>query len=254
MKSCIIKNIMRHPPWRLIVAAIILLSIIRCQANKEGAMPQQNDPYAAQRQAMVAQQIVARGVQDARVIAAMEKVPRHLFVPDNMQAHAYEDSPLPIGNNQTISQPYIVAYMTGQLDLKGTEKVLEVGTGSGYQAAVLAELAREVYTIEILEPLAVRARDQIEKAGYTNVHFRIGDGYQGWPEAAPFDAIIITAAPNQIPETLISQLKVGGRMIAPVGEWHQELLLVTKNKTDYSVKKLLPVRFVPMVKTKPDEL
>ncbi len=253
MKSCFKNYIMRHPPWRLTFAAIILISIIRCQSSKEGAMPQGKDPYAAQRQAMVAQQIVARGVQDACVIAAMEKVPRHLFVPDNMQAHAYEDSPLPIGYNQTISQPYIVAYMTEQLSLKGTEKVLEVGTGSGYQAAVLAELAKEVYTIEILEPLSVRAREQIEKAGYSNVHFRIGDGYQGWPEAAPFDAIIITAAPDQIPEILISQLKVGGQMIVPVGEWHQELLLVTKNKTDYSVKKLLPVRFVPMVKSKPDE-
>ncbi|HDQ44986.1 MAG TPA: protein-L-isoaspartate(D-aspartate) O-methyltransferase [bacterium] len=202
---------------------------------------------------MVSKQIAGRGVKDPRVLAAMEKVPRHLFVPDNIRSHAYEDSPLPIGYNQTISQPYIVAYMTEQLVLEGDERVLEVGTGSGYQAAVLAELVPEVYTIEIIEPLSVTAREQIEKAGFENVHFRVGDGYLGWPEAAPFDAIMITAAPRQIPETLIGQLRVGGRMIVPVGQWHQELLLITKKEKDYSVKKLLPVRFVPMVRSRSDE-
>ncbi|RMG67061.1 MAG: protein-L-isoaspartate(D-aspartate) O-methyltransferase [Calditrichaeota bacterium] len=204
------------------------------------------DPYLEARKRMVQEQIRARGVKDPRVLAAMEKVPRHEFVPVRFRADAYADQPLPIGMGQTISQPYIVAYMTEQLKLNGDEKVLEVGTGSGYQAAVLAELAREVYTIEIIPELGRRAAETLKRLGYQNVHVRIGDGYRGWPEKAPFDAIIITAAPDHIPEPLIEQLKEGGRMILPVGDVYQELVLVTKTRKGLRKERKIPVRFVPM--------
>ena len=202
--------------------------------------------YREARKRMVEEQIRARGIKDPRVLAAMEKVPRHEFVPAQFRADAYADQPLPIGMGQTISQPYIVAYMTEQLKLKGDEKVLEIGTGSGYQAAVLAQLAREVYTIEIIPELGKRAAETLKRLGYRNVHVRIGDGYRGWPEQAPFDAIIITAAPEQIPEPLIAQLKEGGRMILPVGDVYQELVLVTKTAKGLHRERKIPVRFVPM--------
>ncbi len=196
---------------------------------------------------MVETQIAARGVRDSLVLAAMRTVPRHLFVPDNLQDSAYDDSPLPIGHGQTISQPYIVAFMTECLRLKGGERVLEVGTGSGYQAAVLAEIADSVYSIEIVEALAAEARERLKRLGYKNVNVRQGDGYRGWPDKAPFDAIIVTAAPDHVPQPLIDQLKVGGRMIIPVGSIYQELLLITK-EDERRVKEeaVLPVRFVPM--------
>ncbi len=205
-----------------------------------------HDTFVGQRQRMVKTQIMARGVQDSLVLKAMTRVKRHRYVPENLQYAAYNDEPLPIGHGQTISQPYIVAYMTEALRLKGGEKVLEIGTGSGYQAAVLAEIAGDVYTIEIVEPLGKEAKAVLEEEGYQNIHCRVGDGYQGWPEAAPFDGIIVTAAPPSIPEPLIQQLKEGGRMIVPVGTWFQDLILITKRKGKVEKERLIPVRFVPM--------
>lgn len=202
--------------------------------------------YAAARARMVQQQLEARGIRDPRVLAAMGKVPRHEFVSKRYQSQAYNDSPLPIGAQQTISQPYIVAFMTEQLQLKSDERVLEVGTGSGYQAAVLAEICRDVYTIEIIDQLATGARETLERLGYRTVRVRTGDGYGGWPEVAPFDAIIVTAAPDHMPQPLIDQLKIGGRMIVPVGEANQELIRLTKTADGVREERLLPVRFVPM--------
>jgi protein-L-isoaspartate(D-aspartate) O-methyltransferase len=203
------------------------------------------DPDRA-REAMVSTQIEKRGVRDARTLAAMRKVPRHLFVPPLLAGQAYDDHPLPIGHDQTISQPYIVAFMTEALGLRGGETVLEVGTGSGYQAAVLAEIASRVYTIEIVEPLAREARQRLERLGYRNVEVRAGDGYLGWPEAAPFDAIMVTAAAPRVPEPLKQQLKDGGRLVIPVGDEYQELLVVSRKGTAYAEERVLPVRFVPM--------
>ena len=205
------------------------------------------EPYANERRVMVESQIRARGVRDKQVLAAMAKVPRHLFVPEDLRRHAYADEPLPIGQGQTISQPYIVAYMTEALGLKGGEKVLEVGTGSGYQTAVLAEIAGSVWTVEIVEALARRARAILDGLGYANVHFRVGDGSAGWSEEAPFDAVMVTAAAARIPGTLEDQLAVGGRMVVPVGTDAQELQLVRRGKTGFQRQSLLAVRFVPLV-------
>lgn len=204
--------------------------------------------YAVLRERMVQQDIAARGVSDKLVLQAMRKVERHKFVPAHLRAQAYADHPLPIGEDQTISQPYIVAFMTEQMGLKGGEKVLEIGTGSGYQAAILAEIAKEVYTIEIVPVLGKRAEALLKELGYKNVHVRVGDGYKGWPEYAPFDAVIVTCAPDHIPQPLMDQLKVGGRIIIPVGEqWlGQELVLVTKTEKGIQKKSVLPVRFIPM--------
>jgi protein-L-isoaspartate(D-aspartate) O-methyltransferase len=200
-----------------------------------------------QRQQMVDEQIKARGVSSPRVLLAMEQVPRHLFVPAGERRQAYEDHPLPIGGGQTISQPYVVALMTALLDLTPQSRVLEIGTGSGYQAAVLSRLAGEVYSVEIVPELGARARDTLARLGYGNVHVRIGDGYRGWPEAAPFDAILLTAAPHAAPPPLVAQLKAGGRMVLPVGGFDQDLLVVTKNADGTTrQEKVLPVRFVPM--------
>jgi protein-L-isoaspartate(D-aspartate) O-methyltransferase len=195
---------------------------------------------------MVREQIVARGVQDARVLEALARVPRHELVPAELREHAYQDRPLAIGFGQTISQPFVVAYMTEQLDLDGSERVLEVGTGSGYQAAVLAELAREVWSIEIVPELAARASADLARLGYTNVHVRAGDGYRGWPDEAPFDAIIVTAAPGHVPEPLVEQLAVGGRMVLPVGSFEQELLRIERTAEGLREERLIGVRFVPM--------
>lgn len=208
------------------------------------------DDYTRLREHMVKQQIMARGVEEPRVLEAMRKVPRHLFVPEKYRAFSYRDHPLPIGQGQTISQPYIVAFMTEALDLKPDEKVLEIGTGSGYQAAILAELVKEVYTIEIVEKLGKRARQTLEMLGYKNIHVKIGDGYMGWPEKAAFDAVIVTCAPEQIPEALVQQLNDGGRMIIPVGKAGaiQELVRAVKKKGKLKTKEVMRVRFVPMVK------
>ena len=204
--------------------------------------------FDRQRDAMVTKQIQARGIKDMRVIEAMRKVKRHLFVPIVTRPFAYEDSPLPIWEGQTISQPYIVALMTELLELKGSEKVLEIGTGSGYQAAVLAELTEEVYTIEILRPLAERAEKLLRGLGYKNIQVRRADGFLGWPEQAPFDAIIVTCAPEEIPEALVKQLAEWGRLVIPVGNFYQELKLLEKKDGEVFVKNIIPVRFVPMIK------
>lgn len=195
---------------------------------------------------MVESQIRARGVEDDRVLAAMAKVPRHLFVPEDVRAQAYDDYPLPIGEQQTISQPYIVALMTSLLELDGDERVLEIGTGSGYQAAVLGELAARVYSIEILDTLSARAKETLGRLGYRNVELRVGDGFSGWPEEAPFDAIIVTAAPPKVPQPLLDQLKVGGRLVIPVGRYFQDLLVFTKTADGIEKRNVIPVRFVPM--------
>lgn len=199
------------------------------------------------RQQMVDEQIAARGVTDPKVLAAMSRVERELFVSAALKKAAYADEPLPIGYGQTISQPYIVAYMTEALRLGPDDRVLEIGTGSGYQAAILAELVKEVYTIELVEPLAVSSRERLALLGYRNVEVLCGDGYKGLPEKALFDAIMVTAAPPEIPAQLAAQLKEGGRMIIPVGSFFQELYLITKTVTGLETKPLLPVRFVPMV-------
>jgi protein-L-isoaspartate(D-aspartate) O-methyltransferase len=198
------------------------------------------------RERMVVDQIQSRGVRDPRVLAAMRSVPRHLFVPRALLADAYADHPLPIGSEQTISQPYIVAFMTEALGLQGGEKVLEIGTGSGYQAAVLSGIVKNVFTIEIVEALAAEAKERLGRLGYSNVQVRAGDGYLGWPEEGPFDAIMVTAAAPRIPEPLKQQLKDGGRLVIPVGDVEQELILLTKRGARFEERRVLPVRFVPM--------
>jgi protein-L-isoaspartate(D-aspartate) O-methyltransferase len=203
--------------------------------------------HADARRNMVDVQIRRRGIQNGAVLAAMERVPRHLFVPPDARHLAYSDSPLAIGEGQTISQPYIVAYMTAALEVSREDTVLEIGTGSGYQAAVLAELARLVHTIEIVPALADQARRALAEAGYTNIDVRTGDGYRGWPERAPFSRIIVTAAPPQIPPALVEQLAVGGRMVLPVGTGDQEIVIVTKTADGVATTRTIPVRFVPMV-------
>ena len=195
---------------------------------------------------MIEEQIKARGVSQPEVLAAMEEVPRHRFVPEGYRDEAYADHPLPIGSGQTISQPYIVALMTELLELDGDDRVLEIGTGSGYHAAVLSRVAGEVYTIEILDGLGHRARGVLEDLDYENVEVRIGDGYRGWPEKAPFDGIILTAAPPKIPEPLLEQLKVGGKLVVPVGAFVQDLKVVTRTEDGYETRNVAPVRFVPM--------
>ncbi len=208
--------------------------------------------FASLQREMVKQQIIARGIKDPRVIKAMGKVPRHLFVLEDHRACAYNDVPLCIGEGQTISQPYIVAFMTETLDLKAGDKILEIGTGSGYQAAILAEIVKEVYTIEIIEKLGKRAKATLAHLGYKNIHVKIGDGYKGWPEQAPFDAVIVTCAPEKIPPALVSQLKEGGRMIIPVGTEGrvQKLIKVTKKNGRTEIQEERYVKFVPMVKCK----
>ncbi len=201
----------------------------------------------AARRRMVETQLRAEGISNDAVLQAMGKVPRHLFVPPELRERAYDNSPLPIGLGQTISQPFIVAYMTEVLQVTRDHTVLEIGTGSGYQAAVLAELAREVLTIEIVPQLADRARSTLAEAGYSNVNVRTGNGYLGWPERAPFDRIIVTAAPDAIPQALVDQLAVGGILVVPVGTLSQEIVIVTKTKEGVAEKRTIPVRFVPMV-------
>jgi len=208
--------------------------------------------FAAQRQFMVQHQLIPRGINDQRVVAAMTKVPREEFVPPESRAASYEDGPLPIGYSQTISQPYIVAFMTEQLRLKPSDRVLEVGTGSGYQAAILADLVSEVYSIEIVEPLAKKAEATLQRLGYKSVHLKTGDGYKGWPEAAPFDAIIVTCAPDKVPQALVDQLKDDGRMVIPVGDrFAQQLYLLEKKNGQLKQSATLPVRFVPMTSETP---
>jgi len=231
--------------WR--VAQFLILAAIAAAGC--GQKPTPASDFAAQRQRMVTEQLKARGISDERVLNAMNKVPREEFVPPDSRAGSYEDGPLPIGYGQTISQPYIVAFMTEQLRLKPSDRVLEIGTGSGYQAAILAELVSEVYSIEIVEPLAKNAEATLQRLGYENVHVKIGDGYKGWPEVAPFDAIIVTCAPDKVPQPLVDQLKDDGRMVIPVGDrFAQELYLLEKKNGQLKQSATLPVRFVPMAR------
>jgi protein-L-isoaspartate(D-aspartate) O-methyltransferase len=222
----------------IVFALMMLAGAITCA---------QTDNFDALRQRMVDEQIRARDVRNAAVLQAMARVPRHLFVPIFVRAHAYEDRPLPIGNGQTISQPYIVAYMTEALQLEPQHTVLEIGTGSGYQAAVLAAIAKQVYSIEIVPDLAESARRVLASTGYRNVQVRTGDGYSGWPEHAPFDRIIVTAAPPEIPKALVDQLAVGGIMVVPVGTSYQEIVVINKSAGGITETRTIPVRFVPMV-------
>jgi protein-L-isoaspartate(D-aspartate) O-methyltransferase len=209
----------------------------------------QDDPDATARAraGMVDRQIAARGVKDARVLDVMRLVPRHLFVPSDQAGQAYDDHPLPIGSGQTISQPYVVAFMTEQLQLKGTERILEIGTGSGYQTAVLSRLAAKVFSIEIRPELAAEATERLKTFGATNVEVRAADGFYGWPEEAPFDGILVTAAPETVPEPLLAQLAPGGRMVIPVGGVYQELKVIERTPDGFRERSVLPVRFVPFV-------
>jgi protein-L-isoaspartate(D-aspartate) O-methyltransferase len=206
--------------------------------------------FVVLREHMVREQIAARGVRNSAVLNAMLRVPRHLFVPESQRVHSYGDHALPIGEGQTISQPYVVAFMTEALGLKPGDRVLEIGTGSGYQAAVLAELVKEVYTIELIRTLGERAASSLTQLGYKNVRVRIGDGYKGWPEAAPFDAVIVTCAPERVPEALVDQLKEGGTMMIPVGKEGavQHLVRGVKRDGKLTTENVMYVRFVPMVK------
>lgn len=225
--------------WLIVGAA--LASLVFAQPNLS------QEVQDAKRRAMVEEQIVRRGVRDPSVLEAMRDVPRHLFVPSAYRAHAYRDQPLPIGYGQTISQPYIVALMTELLALPKSAKVLEIGTGSGYHAAVLSRVASRVFSIEIVKDLGIQARHTLQLLDYDNVTVRIGDGYRGWPDEAPFDAIILTAAPPEVPKPLLDQLKIGGRMVLPEGAGKiQELLVITKTAQDIERQRVAAVRFVPM--------
>lgn len=232
---------------RLMNRGLALPLLLLSAACRSDPSAYAGDPAKA-RHAMVEEQLAGRDIRDPRVLSAMREIPRHEFVPEAQRQEAYDDRPLSIGHGQTISQPYIVAFMTEQLAAKPTDRVLEVGTGSGYQAAVLARLVAEVYSIEIVEPLAKRAAADLARLGFNNVKVKAGDGYAGWPEAAPFDAVIVTCAPDHVPEPLIAQLKENGRMIIPVGEEGgvQELYLLEKRGGAVQKKAVLPVRFVPM--------
>ena len=220
--------------------------------SEEEGSAEAEDPYATARVHMVREQLAAPGrdIEDPRVLDAMREVPRHELVPAEYRKFSYDDRPLPIGYNQTISQPFIVAFMTEQLEPSPDERVLEIGTGSGYQAAVLSKLVAEVYTIEIVEPLAERATRDLARLGCDKVQVRAGDGYLGWPEAAPFDAIIVTCAPEAVPQPLIDQLANGGRMIIPIGPTHgaQQLVLLHKVDSELRTTRVLDVRFVPMTR------
>jgi protein-L-isoaspartate(D-aspartate) O-methyltransferase len=226
-----------------LVTGLAGMALAACATAPAPAAPEGPE---ARRERMVKEQIQDRGVKDARTLAAMRAVPRHLFVPEGSPGDPYGDYPLPIGHGQTISQPYIVAFMTEALALRGGESVLEIGTGSGYQSAVLSRIASRVHTIEIVPELAAESRERLKKLGYDNVEVRAGDGYLGWPEAAPFDAIIVTAAAPRIPEPLKQQLADGGRLVVPVGDEYQELIVVRRRGSSYDERRVLPVRFVPM--------
>ena len=231
----------------------VLARTSSCYGNQEVNSSLIDPHRETERHRMVDEHIIPQGINDPAVLTAMRRVPRHRFVPATNSALAYRDGPLPIGHSQTISQPSLVAMMTEALTLKKTDKVLEVGTGSGYQTAVLAEIVDKVLTVEILEPLARQAERTLTELGYNNVRIRVGDGYKGWPEEAPFDAIIVTAAPDHVPQPLLNQLGVGGRLILPVGRFFQTLELYRRTAEGYEHKTLIPVRFVPLVRQGEEE-
>ena len=227
-----------------IICVALLAAVV---ASGASCQKRQMEDYEASRRRMVEKQIMAREITDPLVINAMLKVPRHLFVPENYRHYAYSDTPVPIGHDQTISQPYIVALMTEELNVSNADRVLEIGTGSGYQAAILAEIVKEVFTIEIVEPLGRSAEARLKELGYDNVHVMVGDGYLGWPDEAPFDRIIVTCAPTDIPEPLIDQLQEGGIMMIPVGTaGFQYLYRVKKYMGEAETEKVIPVSFVPL--------
>jgi protein-L-isoaspartate(D-aspartate) O-methyltransferase len=242
------------------VVRVVLVGLAACRADPSPPPPPAKAPpaapppradaapdhFAAARAKMVEDTIAARGIRDPAVLAAMRRVPRHELVPPEQRAHAYDDSALPIGFDQTISQPYIVAAMTEAARVGPGKRVLEIGTGSGYETAVLAELGADVYSIEIIEPLARRTEAALARLGYHGLHLRIGDGYRGWPEAAPFDAIVVTAAPPEVPPPLVAQLAIGGRLVIPVGDEDQSLRVITRGPTGTTTETLFDVRFVPM--------
>jgi len=238
--------------WRFWIAAVLGAQLLApgCGDGFDGSdagAPSSDPTRQAERERMVERQIEARGVKDTAVLRAMRQVPRHLFVPVSYAPQAYRDGPLALSHGQMISQPYVVAFMAEALRLRGDDRVLEIGTGSGYQTAVLAQLARDVFSIEIVKPLAERAAAKLKQLGYTNVQVRVGDGYQGWPEHAPYDAILVSAAPDHIPQPLLDQLAVGGRMILPLGKkFSQDLMLIRRTHSGYERTPLLPVAFVPM--------
>lgn len=239
-----------------LLTVILVIGIVMngCEPQSNGMAHSSSEAERqAERDRMVDEQIIGGGIRDAKVVEAMRRVPRHRFVPERYSAEAYADGALPIDYGQTISQPVLVASMTESLELTGTEKVLEIGTGSGYQTAILATIVRQVYSIEIVEPLARQAATILAELGYHNVRTRIGDGYNGWPEEAPFDAIIVTAAPDHVPQPLLDQLAVGGRMILPVGESLQNLVLYRRTPTGYEHATLDAVRFVPLVHDEPSQ-
>ena len=255
-KSPTIRPFERAPCFASIFLVTVVLLLFSCtRSETQASKPIDTPPVrkgsfwnerSKEREKMVTGQIEARGVSDPLVLDAMRTVPRHLFVPEPYKALAYADRPLPIGVGQTISQPYIVALMTELLRIDGRERILEVGTGSGYQAAVLAEMGVDLYSIEIKESLAERSGKLLNTMGYGNITLRCGDGYRGWPEHAPFDAIMVTAAPDHIPEPLLAQLKEGGLLVIPVGGFFQELVRITRRGDDYEREKIIPVSFVPM--------
>jgi protein-L-isoaspartate(D-aspartate) O-methyltransferase len=224
----------------LVSIALLCCILLMCEPSQAA------EQFELQRRQMVEYQLRDRGIDDERVLAAMSKVPRHQFIDSAWRNSAYSDRPLPINYNQTISQPYIVAYMTQAAEISPNDKVLEIGTGCGYQAAVLAELAREIYSVEIIPQLAAHARQILSQLDYKNIEVKTGDGYQGWAEHAPYDAIVVTAAPEHIPQSLINQLAVNSKMVIPVGKWYQELFVLTKTPEATVQKKTIPVRFVPM--------
>ncbi|MFW5908761.1 MAG: protein-L-isoaspartate(D-aspartate) O-methyltransferase [Desulfosalsimonas sp.] len=240
----------------LIISAFALIFFITDGApafgsDTKASRKENEDSFGQQRMKMIRQQLRARGIENPEILAAFKKVPRHKFVPEKLKKYAYQDHPLPIGQDQTISQPYIVAMMTRSIKPKKTDRILEVGTGSGYQAAILAELSEQVYTIEIIESLAESARRTLSETGYENVHVKTGDGFKGWAEHAPFDAIVVTCAPEKVPEPLKEQLSEGGRMVIPVGrKYDQNLVVLEKKEGELIEKQILPVRFVPMVDEK----
>ena len=242
---------MNSPAHALTSLWMTCVMLIHCLTLIPGCSGDSHDPTRqAERDRMVDEHIIPRGIKDQAVLVAMRRIPRHRFVPPFYSASAYNDVPLPIDYGQTISQPSLVALMTEALALQGAKKVLEVGTGSGYQAAVLAEIVPNVFTIEIVEPLATQAAQTLSELGYRNIHTRVGDGYQGWPEEAPFDAIVVTAAPDHVPQPLLDQLAVGGRMILPVGRafQEQELALYRRTKDGYERTRLTLVSFVPLIR------
>jgi protein-L-isoaspartate(D-aspartate) O-methyltransferase len=232
-----------------VLLSVVLLSVPHPLGSLDRARQDRNPAqYTRERVSMVTEQLQQRGISDARVLDVMRTVPRHLFVPESVRPLAYADRPLPIGRGQTISQPFIVAYMTDALGVARTHRVLEIGTGSGYQAAVLAHLAREVYSVEIVPELARRASALLDSLGYSNVYIREGDGYAGWSEHAPFDRIIVTAAPEQVPQTLVDQLANEGRLVIPLGTSEQWLTLIEKTTNGVTQRRTIPVRFVPLTR------